>query len=476
MSEWTPHVLTAAGRRLQAKVEAGLTLALTRMKLGSGQETIDEVDTLVDLVSVETELAISEAYANGEVCVVRGVLNTANLEHGFYCREWGIFADDPDEGEILYAVLVDEKPDWIPAHSPTELTITYCLNIAIANGTIIDAEVDPAGIVDVDMLRAATHAILRNTRYKAGSIVTASTLPHGLVLEAQTDGTTAATLVDLSGYACGDTYIDGTISWIVKRYVLTTNDEGQVDPGESCVFVKEITIPVTGWQPCTETVGEIYNVQIDIPVEKVDETMFPLLSLSISSLAIASEAVFCPSIKAFDGYVRLWAKRVPSEDLEGVLTILSAPLNGGAGAHIFTIPADAWEETENNTSGYGLQADVAVPRSTAKASPMVALDIASLAAARDAVLCSTIQAFDGFVRLWAINYPSEEIKGTITLFFDAGANPARLPTATGSILGGVKVKEGSGLSIDLEGNISIDAATSEEVLDVYDANNEQNDH
>ena len=198
MAEWTPHVLTAAGRRLQAKVEAGLTLTLTRMKLGSGQETLDEVDSLTDLVAAETDIAISSAEADGELCTITSVLRTSSLSHGFYCREWGVFAEDPDEGEILYAVLVDEKPDWIPSNAPTELTITYQLNIAVANGTIISADVDPAGLVDVDMLHRYTHALTRDTKYKAGDIVTAPTLPHGLVLEAQTDGTASNVLVGLS--------------------------------------------------------------------------------------------------------------------------------------------------------------------------------------------------------------------------------------------------------------------------------------
>ena len=163
MAEWTPHILTSAGRKLQAKVETGTPLKLTRMKLGSGQETIEEADSLLDLVAAETDLSISSAEADGELCTVTGVLLTSSLNHGFYCREWGIFAQDPDIGEILYAVLIDEKPDWIPSNSPTELTITYCLNIAVANGSIISADVDPAGLVDVDMLHRYTHATVAET-------------------------------------------------------------------------------------------------------------------------------------------------------------------------------------------------------------------------------------------------------------------------------------------------------------------------
>ncbi|MBR1760273.1 MAG: hypothetical protein IJ741_03735 [Schwartzia sp.] len=221
MSEWTPHVLTAAGRRLQAKVEAGLTpLALTRMKLGSGLETIDEVDNLVDLVAPEVSFPISSATVKGDVCTVLGVFSTANIEHGFYCREWGIFAEDPDEGEILYAILIDEKYDSIPANLPTELTITFALNIVIANGTAITARIGPAGLVDVDMLNAYTHSVTRMTQYKEGDVLKLPTLPHGLVLECQSGGETDEILPDVSGMAVGDTLMDGTVLWQAKRLML----------------------------------------------------------------------------------------------------------------------------------------------------------------------------------------------------------------------------------------------------------------
>ena len=470
MAEWTPHILTSAGRKLQAKVETGTPLKLTRMKLGSGQETIEEADSLLDLVAAETDLPISSAEADGELCTVTGVLLTSSLNHGFYCREWGIFAQDPDIGEILYAVLIDEKPDWIPSNSPTELTITYCLNIAVANGSIISADVDPAGLVDVDMLHRYTHAMRRNTKYKAGDVVTSPTLPHGLVLEAQTDGISSDTLVDFSGYSCGDTFVDGSLVWIVKRIVVTTSDDGSIEPtGESSIIVTEITIPTSGWKARTDDIVDSeYAMQLDIEIDGADETMFPHLALALSSLSVAGDAVLCPTIKSCDGYVRLWAKRAPTEKITGVLALLSAPHNGGAGAHIFRVPVQKWVELEEAESDYRLQADIAVPHVTAKALPMVAFNIASLPVAQAAEICPTIQALDGFVRLWAKAKPTEDIKGTLTLLYSNGANPARLPTATDSVLGGVRIKEGSGLRIDEEGNLSINAATPKEVEELYD--------
>lgn len=334
MSEWTPHVLTAAGRRLQAKVEAGLTLALTRMKLGSGMETIDEVDDLIDLSAVEASFNISSAQVSGEVCTVLGIFTTTSIEHGFYCREWGIFAEDPDVGEILYAVLIDNKPDWIPANVPTELTITYRLNIAVANGTSIKAEIDPAGLVDVDMLNEYTHTGTRLTQYKEGDVLNAPTLPHGLVLEAQTGGETADTIIDVSGLSCGDTVADGSVTWKVKRLVVTSvHDEEhtiewlheQVERLGTRTY--NLDIPATGWRD-----GEgAYRYAIDIPVDGLEAGMPINISLPPSAVDAAGLCGLCPTAQSLAGAVRVWAKAIPTEDIKASLTAFSAKGGGSGG-------------------------------------------------------------------------------------------------------------------------------------------------
>ncbi len=220
MAKWTGGVLTAVGRRLQAKVEAGVTLDLTRIKLGSGTETIDEVDALTDLMAVETSVAISTANVNGEICTVEGILLATTLEHGFWCREFGIYANDPDVGEILYMISVDEEPDWMPADAATDVSVTFAMNIAIANATKITAQIDPTGLVDVDMLNAYTHSVTRQTTYYTGDVLKLPTLHHGLYLECQQGGTTAATLPDVSSMECGDQLTDGTVVWKAKRIML----------------------------------------------------------------------------------------------------------------------------------------------------------------------------------------------------------------------------------------------------------------
>lgn len=222
MSDWNKggYRLTAAGRRLQAKVEAGIVLALTKMKVGSGLETADEIDDLVDLVAPQAEFGIISADVSGETCAITGNLLVNNVRTGFWCREWGVFAQDPDDGEILYAIALDAEPDWIPAGAEIGTSITYTMNIAVANATEVSVNVDVAGLVDVTSLVRYTHSCTRQATYKDGEVLNHPGLQNGLVLECQSGGITADTLPDFSKLNCGDEFVDGSVNWQVKKPIL----------------------------------------------------------------------------------------------------------------------------------------------------------------------------------------------------------------------------------------------------------------
>ncbi len=156
MANWSGGVLTAAGNALQLKVEAGLCkLELTKLKLGDGIESIDTVGNLVDLVSPKVEMGISAVEVKDGLCQVTGILLTENITTGFVAREWGIFAIDPDMGEVLYMIAIDPNPDTVPPSSAAlKQSATFAMNIAVKNSAQIEAKIDPAGLVNVKMLSA----------------------------------------------------------------------------------------------------------------------------------------------------------------------------------------------------------------------------------------------------------------------------------------------------------------------------------
>lgn len=153
MPNWAGGVLTAKGRALQAKVEAGQTLELTKMKLGSGTPEPEEIDNLTDLKQPQNIMGISSKNVENNICEVTSVILTSNINTPFYAREWGLFANDPDEGEILYMYTTDPNPDYIPdKNSALVISASYALNIAVLNVDNIIANIDPEGLITAGIL------------------------------------------------------------------------------------------------------------------------------------------------------------------------------------------------------------------------------------------------------------------------------------------------------------------------------------
>lgn len=153
MANWSSTKLTDAGRKLQAKVEAGAALVLTRMKLGNGTESLTDALALTDLSSARAILGISAIVPGDGLCEITAILQTSTVTAGFYAREWGLFATDPDDGEILYMVCIDDAPDFVPpADVALKASINYTMHVVVSSNINITATVDPNGIPTVKML------------------------------------------------------------------------------------------------------------------------------------------------------------------------------------------------------------------------------------------------------------------------------------------------------------------------------------
>ena len=232
MANWIGGRLTKAGNDLQIKVEAGLCkLELTKIKLGDGTEGLDAIETMTDLVGPKAVFGISSIVAKDGMCTVTGVISSSNVTAAFYAREWGLFAKDPDRGEILYMISLDHNPESIPPKTAAlKQAATYAMNIVVSNATHIEVRIDPAGLVNASMLADGAGLVRRNTRYEVGDILYDTQLTrHDLRLECVREGTTAATLHDLSGVHLGDSITDGTVIWRVKRLYTIEGDMFEID-------------------------------------------------------------------------------------------------------------------------------------------------------------------------------------------------------------------------------------------------------
>ena len=133
MANWNGSILTTAGIKLQGKVEAGSTkLVLTKLKVGDGAISgVQTLEGLTDLVSPKLVILGPTVKDNKDGTVnIGGAITNANLDAGFYLKEMGLFAQDPDVGEILYAITTDPNPDYFQAKGGATI-LSESLNMTI---------------------------------------------------------------------------------------------------------------------------------------------------------------------------------------------------------------------------------------------------------------------------------------------------------------------------------------------------------
>lgn len=101
--------LTAAGDALSTKVLAGkTTLDFTQVYVSSQVYAESAIDSLSSLSNVQQKADVSRVTIRSETeAKVEASFTNEELASGYYLRSVGLYANDPDDGEILYGVAVE---------------------------------------------------------------------------------------------------------------------------------------------------------------------------------------------------------------------------------------------------------------------------------------------------------------------------------------------------------------------------------
>ncbi len=137
--------ITDKGVTLQAKVLGGATLTFTKAQSGSG--TLPggtDITAMTALVAPEQDIVIASVTPSvPNKLTARIDFTNDGLEAGYYWREIGLFADDPDDGEILYAYSnAGDEGTFIPAEGDGVTEQIVDLVTLIANVMSVTVEVD----------------------------------------------------------------------------------------------------------------------------------------------------------------------------------------------------------------------------------------------------------------------------------------------------------------------------------------------
>ena len=141
MTNFTKTRLTDKGLALLAKT--GVSVTVTKVKTGNGEYQTDaDIGAMTELKSEKQEFKITSTQKKTDTTyAIKYVMSNKELAEDYLFTEIGIYASDPDEGEILYAVCYAENKDadMIRKYSGLyEFKAIIVLNIQVNAGGVVN--------------------------------------------------------------------------------------------------------------------------------------------------------------------------------------------------------------------------------------------------------------------------------------------------------------------------------------------------
>ncbi|MCF2617945.1 hypothetical protein JQM68_12190 [Oscillibacter valericigenes] len=157
---------TEKGLDLAAKILAGAQLNITKVTAGSGTTASDAAS----LENTQQTLTAGPASADGNTATLPVTLAEALAADSYSLTELGVFAADPDVGEILYQVFRLDEPRTITAGGTD--ACRFYLRYTVGSGGIT-VTCSPAGLLvdeDLNPLRAELADTVKSHSYYTGDM------------------------------------------------------------------------------------------------------------------------------------------------------------------------------------------------------------------------------------------------------------------------------------------------------------------
>ena len=177
---WNPSKLTTAGKALLAKAQAGQTsIQITKAQTGSGSYSSGEnIEGRTALKNPKQTFPIqNKVISDAENTVILKIAitnksETETLSNGYDITEFGIFAKDPQKGEILYSIATASTSDYMPAYNgvlPSVINMSYYLEVSNAANVTINSAGAIALQADLEALESRVATIEQAAVKKYGA-------------------------------------------------------------------------------------------------------------------------------------------------------------------------------------------------------------------------------------------------------------------------------------------------------------------
>lgn len=155
MAEFNKLVITNKGQSLMAKLIAGkTTVEFTKIGVSTNIYTESQILGLTNLANVKQNANISKITRINNVAVqIESAIENSKLTAGYNMNSLGLYAKDPDEGEILYAVASvssSDKGAYMPPYNNLTVSGAYFkLVTTVSNADNVSLNVDQAAVATV---------------------------------------------------------------------------------------------------------------------------------------------------------------------------------------------------------------------------------------------------------------------------------------------------------------------------------------
>lgn len=275
MAQFRKAVVTEKGLALILKTQIqSIKLEFSKIVTGSGEYAEDE--TLNDVAALKQpmqEFGISSVdMVDPKTVKLTTALTNEGLEKAYFMREIGLYAVDPDEGDILYSLSVayPGKADYLPEYQggmPVNIYLDTYQSVSDSENVIIRAE-------------AGTYALAQDFN-------------------------------DL-------------------KHRVDTMQEAIKDIGSTSARQLDITIPISGWVEDEDT-GGTCALHTDIAAENITEEMIPMVTILPEGQQTAIACNLCTTARTIDGALRVYAQQIPSADIRCSLTLFCTGGAAGGG-------------------------------------------------------------------------------------------------------------------------------------------------
>lgn len=162
--EFNKSVVTNQGRELMAKLlSKKATTEFTQVAISSTEYQDSQLEELTVLSNIK-QTSKAQAYSNNKTTVsATAAINNEGITEGYYINTVGLYATDPDKGEILYSVSTAKVNGYMPPDiGVSKSGFSFTIYTEVGNAEQVDVTVDPSGYANKSDIQILSERITKN--------------------------------------------------------------------------------------------------------------------------------------------------------------------------------------------------------------------------------------------------------------------------------------------------------------------------